>query len=158
MRYIFKSETMETERQMLPHSSHIREICKDFRLESSALAFGQLKQLFGEPLYMSRNLENQYDYCISATDENNEVVYLTAYSAGSGPAIGGESDVKSKEAADALVEYISQAKAADYKYEGYYMDGPCIVRFGVINGVPYAEEENLEQFSEEEIKVLFQEL
>ena len=158
MKYIFKPETIETERQMLLNFSQIRGLCADFRLESSALVFGQLKQLFGEPLYMSRNLEEQYEYCISATDENNEVVYLTAYSAGSGPAIGGGGDEKSKEAADALAEYISQAQAADYKYEGYYMDGPCIVRFGVINGVPYAEEENLEQFSEEEIRALFQEL
>lgn len=158
MEYIFKSETMETERQMLPHSSHIRAICEDFRLESGAMAFGQLKQLFGEPLYVTRNLENQYDYCISATDEHGETVYLTAYSAGSGPAIGGGNDSKSREAADALAAYISQAQAADYKYEGYYLDGPCIVRFGVIHGVPYAEEENLEQFSEEELQALLKEL
>lgn len=158
MKYIFKSETKETERQNLPLSSYIRGLCGDFRLESSALVFGQLKQLFGEPLYMTRNLENQYAYCISAEVENGGVVYLTAYSAGSGPAIGGGNDEKSKEAADALAEYISQSQAADYQYEGYYMDGPCLVRLGVIDGVPYGEEENLEQFSEEEIAALFQEL
>lgn len=158
MKYIFRSETMETERKMLPNSSHIKWLCEDCRLESGALVFGQLKQLFGEPLYTNRNLEEQYEYCISAVDENDEVVYLTAYSAGSGPSIGGAGDEKSKEAAEALAEYISQSEAADYKYEGYYMDGPCIVRFGVINGVPYAEEENLEEFSAEEIHMMFQEL
>lgn len=158
MEYVFKAETMETEKQFLPASSKIRGLCTDFRLESDALVLGQLKRLFGEPLYMSRNLEHQYEYFISATDENNEIVYLTVYSAGSGPAIGGRQNQKSKEAADALADYISQSGAADFKYEGYYLDGPCIVRFGVIDGIPYGEEEELEQFSEEEMKSLFQKL
>lgn len=156
MSYVFKAETMEIEKQVSPASSKIRGLSSDFRLESDALVLGQLKKLFGEPLYMSRNLENQYEYLISATDENNEIVYLTVYSAGSGPAIGGKQDRKSREAAGALAEYISQSEAADYKYEGYYLDGPCIVRIGVIDGIPYGEEEELEQFSDEEMKTLFQ--
>ena len=102
----------------------------------STLCLGQLKTLFGEPLYVKKNLEDQYAYCILAAGEDGKEIYLQVYSGPTGPAIGGEQDADSARAADALAELITSAKAADYDYEGYYMDGPCIVREGVRGGAP----------------------
>ena len=38
---------------------------------------------------------------------------------------------------------IVQAHPSDYEYEGYYWDGPTVVREGIRNGVPYRQEEEL---------------
>lgn len=126
------------------------KICDIYGLaeyEKQPLVYGQMLTLFGEPLYTTENLENQYSYVISATDQEGNVTYLSVYSGPSGPSIGGmEGD---EEAAKALVSYILSAKAADYEYEGYYMDVPCKVKMGVKDGVPYTQEEMLNLTDEE---------
>jgi len=117
--------------------------------EKTALVFGQLKFLFGEPLYVSKDLEAQYGYYITAEDENGSEYLLTAYSGPSGPAIGGNAeDEKTCAAAEALAEYIGNAEASDYAYSGYYMDGPSLVKMGIKDGIPYYEEEELEPTEE----------
>ncbi len=114
------------------------------------LAVGQLKHLFGEPLYVTENLEDQFMYLIKATDENGKERLLSAYGGPSGPSIGGNANDKSSVmAAPQLAEYIRGAKADDYDYKGYYLDGPCVVENGVKNGVPYNKEEQLELSAEE---------
>lgn len=139
----FKAESKDK----LPMGSKICNIIDGFPEdygEQTALVYGRLRKLFGEPLYESEDLEEQYSYCISAV-RDGRTVYLEAYSGASGPAIGGEQDKDSREAADELVEFIQQAEAADYDYKGVYYDGPSEVRMGVKNGVPYSEENEIEE-------------
>ena len=119
-----------------------------------ALALGQLKTLFGEPMYITEDYENQFSYDIEAIDETGVVCQLSAYSGPTGPSIGGARGEEVEKAARALAVYIRQATATDYEYEGYYLDAPCKIRMGVRNGVPYAQEEEL-HLSDEELRELF---
>ena len=139
----FKAES----EQKLSASSKICDIIDGFPedySEQTALVYGRLRKLFGEPLYESEDLEDQYSYCISAEREG-KTVYLEAYSGPSGPAVGGEQNKDSRDAASELVRFIQQAEAADYDYKGVYYDGPSEVRMGVKNGVPYSEENEMEE-------------
>lgn len=147
-KFEFKPQNKETMERTLAGTSNIRNIV-GFIWEESILCFGRLKTLFGEPLYVTKNMEDQYAYCILAVDKEGKEIYLQVYSGPSGPAIGGNHDSDSRAAADELAELIANAEASDYEYEGYYLDGPTIVRVGVRNGVPYSEEEEL---SDEEYK------
>lgn len=127
-------------------SSNIRSIAsitEDYG-EMCAKIFGNLIALFGQPLYQSPDLENQYDYCIEAKDASGQVLYLNAYSGPSGPAIGGFNGAEVIQAADELAEFILNAEPADYDYSGIYMDGPCKVEMGVKDGRPYWNECELE--------------
>ena len=108
----------------------------------------------GPPLYLSKNIEDPFEYCILAENQAGTQVYLNVYSGSSGPSIGGNQDAYSKAAADILAEYITGAPAADYEYEGFYMDESCIVRQGVKDGVPYQEETELEPESPETWELL----
>ncbi len=157
-KFEFKAQDMETMNKTAMGTSKIRNILGPEAgawayQGGSTLCLGQLKTLFGEPLYVTKNLEDQYAYCILAAGEDGKEIYLQVYSGPTGPAIGGEQDADSARAADALAELITSAKAADYDYEGYYMDGPCIVREGVRGGEPYIEEEELDASGEEFAKI-----
>ncbi len=55
-------------------------------------------------------------YCILATSEEGEEVYVDIYCAGSGPAVGGMQDEKSGKAAKALVDYVWKAEPVNYWY------------------------------------------
>ncbi len=126
--------------------------------EKHSLALGQLMTRFGEPLYISENLEAQYEYHIIGTDENGKEYLFLVYSGPTGPSVGGKSGDKSAcDAAEALAEYIRKADATDYTYEGYYMDGPCKVWMGVKDGNAYFKEEEL-HLSEEEFTALYKRL
>lgn len=74
-------------------------------------------------------MENLFSYCILTTSEEGEEIYLDIYCAGSGPAVGGMSDDKSRKAAKALVDYVRQAEPADYTHKAYYLDGPTALEF-----------------------------
>lgn len=152
-KYEFKTESMEVWNEKINGTSKIRGIVEGYGEDAynkTILCLGQLKTLFGEPLYITEDLEDQYAYCISAADADGKKVYLHVYSGPSGPAIGGSHDADSRQAADELAELIAGAEAADYDYEGYYMDGPSAVKMGVRNGEPYTEEEEIseEEFAE----------
>lgn len=58
-----------------------------------SLICGKIEALFGQPIYKTENLENLFSYCILAASEEVEEVYLNIYCAGSGPAVGGMSDI-----------------------------------------------------------------
>lgn len=119
--------------------------------EQTVLIYGKLKTLFGDPLYEEEDVENQYAYVVVTTTEDGREIFLNVYNGSSGPAIGGEQDEESRKAAYQLIELIQQAVPADYDYVGYFMDGPSQIREGIKNGVPYYEEEELDDFSDEEM-------
>lgn len=118
------------------------------------LICGKIKALFGQPIYETENLENLFSYCILATSEEAEEVYLHIYCAGSGPAVGGISDEKSRKAAKALVDYVRKAEPINYVYKAYYLDGPTALEFGIRDGVPYYNETEL-SLSEKEFGELY---
>lgn len=142
-KFEFKAQDMETMKRTIMGTSQIRRIMEKF--EDDVLCLGQLKTLFGEPLYTTKDLEDQYAYCILAVTESGKEIYLHVYSGPTGPAIGGRQEKDSKEAADALAELIVQAKPSDYEYEGFYFDGPSIVKVGIRNGQPYWQEEEVDE-------------
>ncbi len=150
-RFEFKAQDKETYDRMLIGTSEIRNIV-GLLGNDDVLCLGQLKTLFGEPLYITEDMEDQYSYCILAVSKEGKEVYLDVYSGPSGPAIGGKHDSDSLAAADELAELITSAEASDYEYEGVYWDGPCIVRQGVRNGVPYNEEEELTEENYNKLK------
>lgn len=154
-RFEFKAQDRETMDRTSAMTSKIKSLTGYFPPDESILCLGRLKTLFGEPLYVTKDLENQYAYCILATDKDGKEVYLQVYSGPSGPSIGGNHDADSMAAADELVEFVAAAEASDYEYEGYYLDGPCSVKDSVRNGVPYREEKEL---SDEEFQKAYKEL
>lgn len=120
--------------------------------EQKVLIYGRLKTLFGDPLYEEKDIENQYTYAVAATTEDGREIFLHAYNGPSGPAIGGQQDEESRKAAYQLLEMIQQTAPSDYEYVGYYWDGPSRIQEGIKNGVPYYEEVEMSNLSEEEIE------
>lgn len=113
----------------------------DYR-DQCVLIQGKLLYLFGEPLYESADLEDQYTYVIEVTDETGETGCLTVYHGPSGPAIGSAaSDDRIIDAARALIQEINAGEPVDFTYEGYYPDGPSRVWMGIKGGEPYYIEE-----------------
>ena len=137
----------------LTDSSKLYNFIEDFSNYGNQfpLICGKIKALFGQPIYETENMENLFSYCILATSEE---VYLDIYCAGSGLAVGGMSDEKSRNAAKALVDYVRQAEAIDYAYKAYYLDGPTALEFGIRDGAPYYNETEL-RLSEKEFRELF---
>lgn len=114
-------------------------------LEQVAI-FGSLLALFGEPDYLSENLENMYQYSLLAKRSDGKETILLVYSGPTGPSVScrkKESDMKAG-AAYALRELLQETPPMDYSYEGYYYDGPTTLEFGVKDGVPYFQEKELE--------------
>lgn len=123
----------------------IYEIDENFE-KNCVMVLGQLKHLFGKPRYITNNLENQFSYIIKAiNEENGDCLFLEVYAASSGPAIGGLNDSNSHSAAQELAMYIRQSPAADYDYEGYYLDTMSKVHYRVQNGVPSWEETEISE-------------
>ena len=102
---------------------------------------GQVITLFGEPDYITENYENMFGCAVSAEDKEGNVIYLEIYHGPSGPAIGGaidsEGSAEREKAAVELATLIMSAEAADYDWEGVYLDVPATVKMGVKNGKPY---------------------
>ncbi len=156
MAYTFQS-VQDTEK--LTGTSNICNIINDFvdYEKKFPIAYGKIKARFGQPIYETENLENLFSYCVLATSEDGEEVYLDIYCAGSGLAIGGHQNEAAKKAANALLDYILQAEPVDYAHKAYYMDGPTVLEFGITDGVPYYHEAELE-LSEKEFRDLYAKL
>lgn len=122
-----------------------------------SLICGKIRALFGQPIYETENLENLFLYCILTISEEGEVIYLDIYCAGSGPAVCGMQDEKSRKAAKALVNYVWQAEPVSYAHKAYYLDGPSVLEFGIKNGSPYYNETEL-RLSEKEFTELYTQL
>lgn len=148
MAYTFKAVDQD---DFLNGTSKIYDLVDGFDDYENKCAriYGNLRTLFGEPLYETEDMENLYSYSIAATSDAGDTVYLSAYSGPSGPAIGGMSGKESLQAAQALAEYIRCALPSDYECKSYYLDGPCVIRMGVKNGTPFCEEAELELSPEE---------
>ena len=123
MPYIFQS-MKDTEK--LTDSSKLYNFIEGFSDYENqfSLICGKIKALFGQPIYETENLENLFLYCILTISEEGEEIYLNIYCAGSGPAVGGMQDEKSRKAAKALVNYVWQAEPVNYTHKAYYLDGP----------------------------------
>jgi hypothetical protein len=158
MAYSFRAQTVE-EKKMHAGGSKICEIYDFFTYhsefeEKTALAYGQLKALFGEPSYTSKSFEELYQYDICAESDSGEKVYLCAYCGATGPSIGGEFSALSEEAAHALVEKIHATEAVDYEITSYYLDGPSKVIQGVKDGKAYMREEEVDDNDPELAKLM----
>lgn len=135
----------------------IYDFDEDFA-KNCVMVLGQLKYLFGQPNYITNNLENQFSYIVKAINEKGDYLFLEVYCAGSGPAIGGLNDNDSKLAAHELAMYIRQSLTIDYEYEGYYLDTMSKVHYRIKNGIPSWEESEMsikefEEFNEEIIYI-----
>ena len=62
------------------------------------LALGQLKHLFGEPDYMTNNLENQFRYVIKATNEKGDVLSKVQHGIKNGEPYWEKREISEKEA------------------------------------------------------------
>jgi len=97
---------------------------------------GQLLKLFGEPIYITPNLEDSYCYIIVASDNNGKQFILSVYSGSTGPAIGGDQKIEGiQNAAESLKQYILNAEPVDFEYEGYYLDTGSKINYKIENGV-----------------------
>lgn len=132
------------------------ESCADYGKQFSLIC-GKIQALFGQPIYKTENMEDLFSYCILTTSEEGEEVYLEIYCAGSGLAVGGMKDEKSRKAAEALVDYVQQAEPVNYTQKAYYLDGPTALEFGIRDGVPYYNETKL-RLSEKKFRELYERL
>lgn len=153
MPYTFRS-VKDTEKST--DSSKLYNFIEDFvnYEDQFSLICGKIKALFGQPIYETENLENLFLYCILATSDEGEEIYLDIYCAGSGPAVGGMQDERSRKAAKALVDHVWQAEPVNYTHKAYYFDGPTVLEFGIKNGSPYYNETEL-RLSEKEFTELY---
>lgn len=152
VQYQFQMETNEEKWSALYGTSCICHIIEGFPsdyIEQTVLVYGKLRGLFGEPTYETMDFEDQYAYYITATTNDGKEIFLDVYSGSSGPAIGGQHDEETAEAARQLIQIILQTEPVDYDYVGFYLDGPSKVHEGVKNGVPYAEEEEIDPEDED---------
>lgn len=152
--------TIESNMDQIPFgTSQIRNVFEDYWAkdypERMVLFYGRVQTLFGQPMYETEDLENQYSYWVYTVTEDGKIIYLNIYSASTGPAIGGFQNEESKKAADALVKMILQAEPADYEYRGYYFGDVVLEEHWTVkNGVANMEEKPL-NLSEEEFVELF---
>jgi hypothetical protein len=121
-----------------------------------AMAYGQVRTLFGEPAYTTKDLENLYAYNIIATDKNGKEIYIYIYNGPTGPAIGGDTnDAEAAAAAKELVKVIQNAEPTDFSCEAFYLDGPTKLTIAVKNGIPMVTEVPI---GEDEFEDVFSEL
>ncbi len=114
--------------------------------------YGSLFRLFGEPLYISEDYENAYEYLIEVYSNSKRKIYLTAYLGASGPVIAADVDSKeAKEAARALMELIQKTEPEDYEYKGYYLDACLKIECGIKHGKIYYREDEMDEDEFEEI-------
>ena len=141
-RFHFTAQGKEAEKETAG-SSKIRNV-GDLGKYTEVLCLGKMMTLFGDPLYITEDIENQFEYIILAKDDQGTEVYLTVYHGPSGAAIGGKhDDGNSRAAADELVELLKGVQAADYEWEGVWTDGPCEIKMGIKNGKPYWKEKEI---------------
>ena len=153
MPYTFQSVK---DKEKLADSSRLYNFIESFADYGNqfSLICGKIKALFGQPIYETENLENLFFILYFNDIGRGEEVYLDIYCAGSGPAVGGMQDEKSRRAAKALVDYVWQAEPVNYVYKAYYLDGPTTLEFGIRDGAPYYNETEL-RLSEKEFRELY---
>ncbi|MBY0217871.1 hypothetical protein H7K30_14970 [Paenibacillus illinoisensis] len=109
--------------------------------EELALFRGSLLTLFGEPDYKSSNVENAFEYYITAKDEVGNSYEFTVYQGSSGLGIEGkENDDSVLQAALYFVRYVKDAVPADFNENLIYEDTGNTIEYGCKNGVCYYTE------------------
>ncbi len=114
--------------------------------EESAKFRGSLLTLFGEPSYKSDNAEAAYSYLIEVSDETSKW-YFTVYEGSSGPAIGygydeKENQANAREAAQSLLDKITETTPSDFTEVVYYEDFGTKITYGCKGGQCFYKEEN----------------
>ena len=121
--------------KLIAGTSKILSITDSYILEDQAKIQGQLLTLFGEPIFITPDLEQVYQYVILATDSNKNEYILSVYSGKRGPAIGGDNTPMTLDAAKQLRDYIHQAEPTDFEYEGYYIYRSIKITYKIENGI-----------------------
>ena len=91
-------------------------------MEATALIEGQLLTVFGQPSWVSENMENSFQYVFKATAEDGQEVIFTVYNVGVIHIGAKEKTALLEEAVNALAWEVSQAKPTDYARTVYYLD------------------------------------
>lgn len=120
--------------------------------EDAILSEGKLLTVFGEPAFKSDNYENAFDYVIRATDETGKSVILSVYSVGLVHIGASQKDDFAKEAAEALIAYVSAAEPSDFTHTVHYLDFGMRLDISLQNQKISVEETEL---SEEEVEAIF---
>ena len=81
-RFHFTAQGKEAEKETAG-SSKIRNV-GDLGKYTEVLCLGKMMTLFGDPLYITEDIENQFEYIILAKDDQGTEVYLTVYNGPSG--------------------------------------------------------------------------
>ena len=124
-------------------------------MEISFLSYAVKSKRYSGSQFMKQKIWRIFFFILYFNDiGRGEEVYLDIYCAGSGPAVGGMQDEKSRRAAKALVDYVWQAEPVNYAYKAYYLDGPTTLEFGIRDGAPYYNETEL-RLSEKEFRELY---
>lgn len=129
----FKFESLK-DRSLINGSSFFMEFGKMKRQEDAAIIEGRLLSAFGQPATTSTNYEDAFNYVIRATADNGESVILSVYSAGPIHIGSHKKDNLAKEAANALIKYVSSFDPTDYKRTIYYYDFCLKLDITVENG------------------------
>ena len=139
------------DRSLIASTHYLMDFGDIYSGEDNAIIEGKLLTVFGEPLTLSDDEENGYEYVIKATAENGETTYISVYHA-AGAHIGGDGFDTSVDAAKALIEYVNSANPSDFQRVRYYMDFGVEITTTVKNGVVHMESRFL---NEAEIKEVY---
>ncbi len=152
MEYMFMPLEEDNEGQ----SAQIFNIADTFSPKENAKIYGQLRTLFGEPLYETPDWENMYSYLVSAQTVSGTDVILRIYNGPTGAAIGGDRTQPGiMEAAQALKRKIKSAKTTDYEYVGYYLDTDSKITYKIKNGYISVSETKISGEELERVEKLF---
>ena len=130
MRFTFEAVN---DYSLILESPYLMDFGDDCVGEGAALIEGKLLTVFGEPYSISENEENGFEYIIKATSEGGEVTYIAVYST-SGIHIGGDREELTRDAANALIDYVNAAKPTDFERVRYYMDFGVEIKSAVKDG------------------------
>ena len=119
--------------------------------EDAAIVEAKLLTAFGNPAESSENYENSFDYVIRATAKDGQSVVLNVYGMGIVHIGASQRDDFTVQAANALIEYVTAAKPADYERTVYYLDFYLQIDIQVKDGNVTINES---QISEEKISEL----
>ena len=148
----FKFETLDLSEYT--GGSYLMDFGEMVSQEDAAIVEGKLLTVFGEPVDVSKNYENSFNYIIRATADDGSTAILNVYGMGVVHIGASQEDDFTVQAANALVEYVNSAKPTDYQRTVYYLDIDLQIDISVKNGnvtISYS------QISEEKASELFEE-
>ena len=120
----------------------------------AAIVEGKLLAAFGDPVAISKNYEDSFNYVIRVTAEDGRSVMLNVYGMGIVHIGAHQEDEFTLQAANALITYVNSLKPMDYQRTVYYLDVPVRIDISVKNGratilnFPVSEEEEGELLRE----------